>query len=191
MKTNCWLGKSLLMVLCSLVAGCATSQKCERSEVSVRANYVVTVADDFVVDVYLNGIRLPDDKRQMLVELFGATSERVNVQVHEGDWLVFHVVNDRLRWGGNYYFAAAGVLQTNEFGFVSELESGNWSACDDLQKVRRFIEQKNYLQQNKAQPISLIWQDGTPKIKQLAGESWTGEPLWGLSRDTWLKVVVK
>lgn len=179
------------MVLCSLVAGCATSQKCERSEVSVRANYVVTVADDFVVDVYLNGIRLPDDKRQMLVELFGATSERVNVQVHEGDWLVFHVVNDRLRWGGNYYFAAAGVLQTNEFGFVSELESGNWSACDDLQKVRRFIEQKNYLQQNKAQPISLIWQDGTPKIKQLAGESWTGEPLWGLSRDTWLKVVVK
>jgi hypothetical protein len=47
------------------------------------------------------------------------------------------------------------------------------------------------LQQNKAQLISLIWQDGTPKMKQLVGESWTGEPLWGLSCDTWLKVIVK
>jgi hypothetical protein len=191
MKTSRWPEKLLLMVLCSLMAGCATSRMCERSEVPVRANYVVTVADDFVVDAYLNGIRIPDDKRQMLAELFGATSERINVQVHEGDWLVFHVVNDRLRWGGDYFFAAAGVLQTNEFGFVSELESGNWSACDDPHAVRRFIAEKHYLQQSKAQPISLVWQDGTPKMKQFAGDAWTGEPLWGLSRDTWLKVVVK
>jgi hypothetical protein len=191
MKTNSWLKHILLMALCPLMAGCATSRQCERSEVPLRANYVVTVADDFVVDVYLNGIRIPDAKRQMLVELFGATSERVNVQVHKGDWLVFHAVNDRLRWNSCCYFAAAGVLQTNEFGFVSQLEAGNWSACDDPHKARRFIEEKNYLQQNKAQLISLIWQDGTPKMKQLVGESWTGEPLWGLSCDTWLKVIVK
>jgi hypothetical protein len=191
MKTSRWPEKLLLMLLCSLMGGCATSRTCERPEVPVRANYVVTVADDFVVDAYLNGIRIPDDRRQLLLELFGATAERINVQVHEGDWLVFHVVNDRLRWGGDYYFAAAGVLQTNEFGFVSELESGNWSACDNPHKVHRFIEEKNYLQQNKAQQIPLVWQDGTPKMKQCVGESWTGEPLWGLSRDTWLKVVVK
>jgi hypothetical protein len=96
-----------------------------------------------------------------------------------------------MRWDGCYYFAAAGVLQTNEFGFVSETESGNWSACDDPAKASRFIAQKWYLQREKAQPISRIWQDGTPQMKKFAGNSWAGTPLWGLSRDTWLKVIVR
>jgi len=38
-------------------------------------------------------------------------SERTNIQVRHGDWLVFHVANNRLRWGGSYYFAAAGLFE--------------------------------------------------------------------------------
>jgi len=178
-------------LLCCLISGCATHCGQKFSGSGLRAEQVITVADDFVVDVYLNGVRVPDERREMLAETFGATAERINVRVHEGDWLVFHVANDKLRWGGCYYFAAAGVLQTNEFGFVSELESGNWSVCDDPTNARRFIEKRNYMQWNKAQPISRIWQDGTPQMKRFAGDSWAGEPLWGLSRDTWLKVIVR
>jgi hypothetical protein len=179
-------------LLCGLMMGCTTvhrGHECSNSD--LRADEVVTVADDFVVDVYLNGIRVPDDRRQMLAEIFGATAERIDVQVHRGDWLVFHVVNDRLRWGGCSYFAAAGILQPNEYGFISETNSGNWSACDDPAKAARFIGEKGYLQRNKAQPISRVWQDGTTHMKEFAGDAWSGVPLWGLSRDTWLKVIVK
>jgi hypothetical protein len=177
---------------CCFLMGCAATrhgQECSNSD--LRAGHIVTVADDFVVDVYLNGVRVPDDRRELLAEIYGATAERVNVQVHRGDWLVFHVVNDRLRWGGCCYFAAAGVLPTNEFGFVSETESGNWSACDVPAKVGKFIKEKQYLSREKAQRIARIWQDGTPQMKQFAGNSWAGEPLWGLTRDTWLKVIVR
>jgi len=191
MKTICRTKGLILALLCCLVSGCATQRGHECSSPDLRADHVITVADDFVVDVYLNGMRVPDDKREMLAEIFGATVERVNVHVHERDWLVFHVVNDRLRWGGCYYFAATGVLDTNEFGFVSELESGSWSACDDPTQACRFIEKKGYLQWNKAQPILRVWQDGTSQMKRFAGDSWAGEPLWGMSRDTWLKVVVR
>lgn len=174
------------------MVGCATTrQGCDCSSSDLRADHVITVADDFVVDVYLNGVRVPDDRRELLAEIFGATVERINIRVYKGDWIVFHVVNNRMRWEGVRYFGAAGVLHTNEFGFVSETKSGHWSACDDLAKARRFIEQQSYLQQNRAQPITRPWPRGTPEMKKFAGESWAGEPLWGLSRDTWLKVVVK
>src|SRR4051794_3180660 len=62
-----------------------------------------TVADDFIVDVYHNGLKVPDAKRTLLVEAFGATAERVDLKVRRGDWLVFNVVNNRLRWGGASY----------------------------------------------------------------------------------------
>jgi hypothetical protein len=182
----------VVTLLCCLMMGCASTRHGhEYSASDLRANHIVTVADDFVVDVYLNGIRVPDDKRELLAEIFGATVERISVHAHRGDWLVFHVVNNRLRWGGCYYFAAAGVLQTNEFGFISETASGNWSACDDPGKARRFVAKKWYLQRDRTQAISRIWQDGTPQMKHFAGDSWAGEPVWGLSRDTWLKVIVR
>src|SRR5712671_6843774 len=85
----------------------------------VRCNYLITVADDFVVDVYHNGKPVPETKRELLVERFGATAEKVKVSVRSGDWLVFHVVQNRLRWGGSKYFAVAGCFAANEFGFVS------------------------------------------------------------------------
>ena len=66
-------------------------------------------ADDFVVDLFHNGQRVPDTARQMTTEVYGAIGERVDITVRERDWVVFNVVNNRLRWGGAYYFGVAGV----------------------------------------------------------------------------------
>src|SRR5438045_3717891 len=107
----------LAALLCSLATGCASTRH-DHAGADVRANQVVTVADDFIVDVYLNGDRVADERCELREEIYGATVERINVQVHAGDWLVFHVVNDRLRWGGCEYFAVAGILSANEYGFV-------------------------------------------------------------------------
>src|SRR3954468_24396185 len=76
------------------------------------ANYLVTVADDFVVEVYHNGQRVPDSARELILERFGATGEKINIAVKSGDWLVFHVVSNRLRWDGSKYFAVAGCFET-------------------------------------------------------------------------------
>ena len=46
-----------------------------------RAKHLITVADDFIVDVYHNGVRVADGKRRLLVERFGATVERITADV--------------------------------------------------------------------------------------------------------------
>jgi hypothetical protein len=51
---------------------------------------------------------VPDSKRTLLVERFGTTAEWIDVDVKRGDWLVFNVVNNRMRWGGCSYVAVAG-----------------------------------------------------------------------------------
>src|ERR1043166_8249775 len=68
------------------------------------ADYLIAVADDFVVDVWHDGLRVPEARRTLLRERFGACTERIDVPVRAGDWLVFHVVNNRMRWGGARYF---------------------------------------------------------------------------------------
>jgi len=156
----------------------------------VKANYVITVADDFLVDVYVNGTVVPDARRHMLAERFGATSERIDVELCSGDWIVFHVVNDRLRWNGSYYFAAAGVFDKGEFGFVSELGTDNWSACDNPAKANKFVAKKDFMSDKPVQKITNAWGDGQGLMKNFAGDSWNGDPIWGHSRDTWLKYIV-
>jgi hypothetical protein len=156
----------------------------------VVANYVITSADDFLIDIYHNGEAVPDDRRHLLSERFGATSERIDLQVARGDWLVFHVVSDPMRWGGVRYFAAAGVFEKNEFGFVSHPDSRNWSACDDTSRVAKFISRKDFMSNNPAKKITELWLDGDGLMKQYAGDSWSGEPIWGCTRDTWLKFIV-
>ncbi len=158
---------------------------------AVRAHYVITVADDFVVEVYHNGQMVPHSKRELLSECFGATAERINIEVRSGDWLVFNVVNNRMRWGGAYYFAAAGCLERNAFGFVSDLQTGDWSACDTFGDVDRFITDKDYFHHRAAQEISQTWQDGKGLMQQFAGESWAGTPIWGATRNTWIKLNVR
>ncbi len=161
-----------------------------KSPEPLRANSLVIVADDFVVDAYHNGQRIPDSRRQLLLDRFGATVERITVQVRKGDWLVSNVVNNRLRWGGAYYFAVAGCLKPNKFGFVSNAGSGDWSACAAFANVHRFITRKHYLVGRAAVDVHHPWQEGNVLMQQYAGASWSGTPLWGPARNAWIKVNV-
>lgn len=163
----------------------------EQSNNEAVSEYMYTVADDFIVDVYYNGEKVPDNKRQLLVERFGATAERINQPVKMGDWVVFHVVNNRMRWGGVYYFAVAGMKQNEtSVGFTSELASRRWSCCDNPSNVSRFIADRDFLATNSVQTIEQPWQEGNELMKELAKE-WSGAPVWGTSRSTWIKFIAR
>ena len=98
----------ILLALSCLAALSATG-RAEPPRGRVIADRLFTVADDFIVDVYHNGVKVPDAKRTLLHEVFGATAERIDIEVREGDWVVFNVVNNRLRWGGASYFGVTGA----------------------------------------------------------------------------------
>jgi hypothetical protein len=169
----------------------AISQRAVPVDRPLRARYLITTVDDFMVDVYLNGKPIPDSKRTLVQEIFGATVERIDVDVRKGDWLVFNVVNNRMRWGGAYYFAVAGCFAPNEFGFVSRLDPALWSVCDNPRDSPRFIAQKGYGRNRPPQKITQEWDQGINRMHEFAGDSWKGEPLWGSAKNTWIKVVVE
>jgi hypothetical protein len=157
------------------------------------ATTVYAVVDDFIVEVYHNGQKLPDSQRQVANDVFGATSERISAIVREGDWLVFNVVNNRLRWNGVYYFAVVGIREDNTIGFVSELESGRWSVCDNPGDAPKFIGQRDYLASNPAQPVSKPWAHGDNMLKEFIRSSPPNglvtppQAVWGTNRNTWIK----
>jgi hypothetical protein len=153
----------------------------------VIANAIYTVADDFVVDVYHNGEKVPDAKRRMLEEIYGATVEKVEIEVREGDWVVFNVVNNRLRWGGCSYFAAAGMKANLGVGFVSESQSGRWVACDDPGQVAAFLAYPEGIAKS-ARRIEAKWDQGDARMNGIT-DGWKGEAIWGDSRSTWIKYV--
>ncbi len=153
------------------------------------ASHLITVTDDFVVEAYKNGVRIQDGQRTLLNEIFGATVERMNVEVRPGDWLVFHVVNNHLRWGGSKYFAVSGMLGENDFGFVSDPASEAWSVCDDPDHVRDFIRRRDEGTDIRASPIAKPWEEGDDHMRQNAGAGFSGKALWGGGASTWIKFV--
>ncbi len=153
------------------------------------ATHLVTVTDDFVVEAYKNGVRIQESQRTLLNEIFGATVERMAVDVRPGDWLVFHVVNNHLRWGGSKYFAVAGMMGTNDFGFVSDPASEAWSVCDDPDHVRDFIRRRDEGTDIRASPIAKPWEEGDEHMRQNAGAGFPGKSLWGGGASTWIKFV--
>lgn len=155
------------------------------------ATHLVTVTDDFVVEAYKNGVRIQESQRTLLNEIFGATVERMAVDVRPGDWLVFHVVNNHLRWGGSKYFAVAGMLGTNDFGFVSDPASEAWSVCDDPDHVRDFIRRRDEGTEIRASPIAKPWEEGDEHMRQNAGVGFPGKSLWGGGASTWIKFVAR
>ena len=159
--------------------------------VPVVANYLITCADDFVVEVYHNGKSIPLSRRQLLEERYGATVEKISMEVHHGDWLVFNVVNNLLRWGGASYFAVAGCLAKDEFGFVSQTNTGDWCACDNLRDVDQFISEKRFMLHKAAEEITQPWSEGDSLMRAYAGDSWKGTSVWGKTRNTWIKYVVE
>jgi hypothetical protein len=144
-------------------------------------------ADDFVVDVFQNGHRVPDSARSMSAEVFGAIGEHTKIHVRAGDWLVFNVANNRLRWGGVYYFGVAGVREDGSLAFVSE-ESPQWSVCEDPGLVSRFIAEPDFLATNRAQRIPKPWAGGDGMITAKV-QNWNGHAIWGspTNRNIWLK----
>ena len=176
---------SMLSCLSMLTA----SGRAEPPRGRVIADRLFTVADDFIVDVYHNGVKVPDEKRTLLHEVFGATAERIDIQVREGDWVVFNVVNNRLRWGGVSYSGVTGRGESG-VGFVSEPGGGRWSSCDDTEKVSEFIGDRDYLAGNAAQPIGNPCAEGDRLMSQIA-DGWTAKPIWGRSRNTWIKFVAR
>jgi hypothetical protein len=183
---------SFLVVGClTICTGCVTTRSGPHTaDARVRAHQVVTVTDDFVVDVYHNGVRVPDPKRKLLLDRFGATVESMSLEVQRGDWLVFHVVNNRLRWDRAYFFGVAGVLAPGEFGFVSDLASGAWSVCDSPALADRFISDKRYLSDNRPASVERPWHEGKELMERYAGGAWPGEAIWGRERSTWVKIIV-
>jgi hypothetical protein len=153
------------------------------------AQEIITVTDDFVVEAYKNGWRVRDDRRKLLEEVFGTTVERITVHVDAGDWLVFHVVNNRLRWEGAKYFAVAGITKPGHFGFVSDPASGDWFVCDDPAKAPAFISQRDAGTEVRASAIAKPWDSGDAQMRKHAGQRFPGKPLWGGAQSTWIKFV--
>jgi hypothetical protein len=113
----------------------------------------------------------------------------VNVNVHPGDWLVFHVVNNRFRWEGAKYFAVAGCLDFNDFGFVSDPSSSDWSVCDDSSRAQDFIRHREEGTQNRAGAIAKPWSEGDSSMQKHAGTGFPGKALWGGGSSIWIKYV--
>lgn len=149
----------------------------------------ITATDDFIVDVYHNGVKLPDDRRELLEEIHGATVERITVDVRPGDWLVFNVVSNRLRWDGAAYFGASGRGDDGKV-ITTEPETGRWSCCDDLGEVAAFIADRDHRADHRALPVSKPWSGGDEAMTRHA-DGWTGKPVWGGSRNTWIKYVAR
>lgn len=157
----------------------------------VVATALQIVADDFVTEIYHNGKPVPTADRKLQNEIYGAQVERVTLTLRPGDWVVFNVVNNRLRWGGAYYFAAAAVDVDGLAVFSSQTGDGNWSACDDVAQIARFVGERDHLRDHKPQPVKKEWDQGDHHIHRLCPD-FTGEAIWGdpESKSTWIKFVV-
>jgi hypothetical protein len=157
----------------------------------VVATAVQVVADDFVAEMYHNGKPVPVASRTLQAEIYGAQVERVALTLRPGDWVVFNVVNNRLRWGGAYYFAAAAVDVDGLTVFSSQSGDGNWSACDDVAQAAKFIGERDAGRDRKPQAVKKEWDQGDKQIHKLCPD-FTGEAIWGdpESKSTWIKFVV-
>ncbi len=180
-------GLTALLAFAPGFSGDAPAQQGAMSPNPILASTLITVADDFIVNVYHNGVKLPDDRRELALEVFGATVERIKVNVRPGDWLVFNVVNNRMRWGGSSYFAVKGLGSP---GFTTELDSGRWSCCDDLGQVGQFIAERDRFADHRALPIATPWGDGD-SLMEKHGDGWKGRAIWGGSRNTWIKFIAR
>lgn len=154
------------------------------------ANTIYIVADDFVTKIYHNGKPIPNTDRKLIGEIYGAQIERVTFELRPGDWVVFNVANNHLRWNGAYYFAAGFLTDQDKLVYASDLRSGNWSSCDDVKEVAAFISDKEHYKDHKPQPITTPWDRGDQEIGRI--QNWNGQGIWGdpTSASTWIKFIV-
>lgn len=162
------------------------------SAVRVKANWFHLCADDFVVEMWKNGKPVPTEKRSLVHEIYGATVEKVDVPLACGDWLVFNVVHNRLRWGGCKFFGFAGMAAEGETTMVS---GGNpeWSVTDDPAEAPKFIRERDFLKDRAVKIIEpeQVWDQGYPRLNEACGGKWHGRPIWGSAPSTFLKLRVE
>ena len=156
----------------------------------LRARWLTVVAKDFVIEVYRNGRRIADADRKLLLDRFGASVERIDVDVKAGDWLVFHVAHNRLRHKGSKFFAVAGCLDDERFGFVSDPRSEAWSVCDDAGRSAQFIRHRDQGTEARAMAIAHPWEEGRKFMEKYTGREFPGQAVWGTAPSTWIKCIV-
>jgi hypothetical protein len=166
------------------------TQPTDRVPGPIIATSILFTVDDFVVDVYHNGVKVPDSRIHLDGEIYGATVFRVDVKVHRDDWLVFNVVNDRFRWGGAYGFAAAGLKDSKAPVFETTVGKGPWSACDAPEQALRFIRDPVFLSDKSVVIPGKPWSGCKDQMK--ARCDWDGETVWSDSdsRNVWIKYIV-
>jgi hypothetical protein len=155
----------------------------------VIAHYLEIVSAGIVADVYQNGKIVPSNLCTMTGDIYGAQFERVKIEVHEGDWIVFHAVNNGLHDGFPPYFVVAGMIDKDHSAFQSGAQPGQWFVCDTLEAAPRFIAERDYQGDGMARKVVVHWGDGDKQIAKTVPD-WNGDPLWGNSHDPWLKFVV-
>ncbi|HEY2584507.1 MAG TPA: hypothetical protein VGI81_01935 [Tepidisphaeraceae bacterium] len=158
----------------------------------VVSKFLYLVADDFVVEIYVDGKRVEDENRHLQAERYGATEERVDLELHSGDWIVFNVVNDRLRWDGAKYFAAAGMMDEGKPVFWTDASGGKWSFCDAPGQPDEFIAKPTYLASHHVETIEDHKWDAGDGMMQDGVKDWRGEAIWapGRTRNIWIKYVI-
>jgi hypothetical protein len=108
-----------------------------------------------------------------------------------GDWLVFHVVNNRLRWNGCRFFGMAAMAADNEATIVS-CKDGKWSYTDKPAEVPKFIAARDALRDHTVDviPTEKTWDQGSTRLNDLCGGQWRGQPIWGDAPSTYLKLLI-
>ncbi|MEM9016456.1 MAG: hypothetical protein AAGC68_05535 [Verrucomicrobiota bacterium] len=152
----------------------------------VIAKELTLVAKDFVIEIYHNGRRLRREERKMVLDRFGATAEKVRVEVMPGDWLVFHVAVNRLRHGGSRYFGVTGHRDDGQVGFTSRVSEA-WSSCDHPALSHDFTHLREAGTESRVVAIEKEWHEGKKFMEQYSGTKWTGDAIWGSAASTWLK----
>jgi hypothetical protein len=171
------------------VATTTTAPAGERGPVI--ADHIVAAVDDFIIDIYLNGEKVPDASRKLLAEVHGATVEQIDVEIRRGDWIVFNVVSNRMRWdGASLFIAAARLNEGGEAVFATHVDHKQWSVCDDPAEVKKFIADPAHLADRPAKPPTNPWGEGIGRLNDIVPNS-QAEPIWGESRNTWIKFVAE
>jgi len=154
----------------------------------LRADKLIVVAKDFVIEAYHNGERIQHRARKMLLDRFGSSVEQIDIEAKEGDWLVFHVAHNPLRHGGSKYFAVTGLLDDDIVSIISQASSPLWSVCDSPVAASDFIHFREAGTEARAIPIAKPWEEGSKFMEEYSGvRGFIGEPIWGTSPSTWIK----
>ena len=161
-----------------------------RQRGKVVADKLLLVADDLIVDIYLNGERVPDELLKLEREIYGAMVLSARLELHEGDCLAFVVANDLPRWGTCGFSAAALMGTGNTPIFWSESSTGAWCTCESVIQADRFIKDPAYLADRKAVVPDKPWNDCKTELAKRC--EYSGDTLWSSapSHLVWFKYVV-